>query len=273
MSKIIYQPKGAASEYSKFAANFYVGCMGDKSCKYCYCPNVLRGYWPDKPTLKKSLINEDTALQIFIKEADLNTTDLRKHGLFFNFVSDPFLPETIVLNTAAIQYCLILGIPVKVLTKQTWWLETFLQKFEEWIDENVNRQDCKDLIVFGFTLTGHDELEPGAAPNMDRIRAMKVLHDEGFKTWASIEPIIDFTSSLKMISEIRNHVDLIKVGIKAGDHCNQDHLFDLYYTVNSIAETFEFKVYWKDSFLKQVEMTRDKLPEVCVQSDYDIFRN
>lgn len=271
--KAIYQPAGKAAEYSRWAVNFFVGCSA--ACTYCYNRHGITAkvLGADKPTLKKSLVNEDTALQIFIKEADINLTDLRKHGLFFNFVSDPFLPETIVLNTAAIQYCLIMGIPVKVLTKQTWWLETFLQKFEEWIDENVNRQDCKDLIAFGFTLTGHDELEPGAAPNTDRIRAMKVLHAEGFKTWASIEPIIDCESSLKMIFEICDHVDLIKIGLQSGQKYNFPDLYKIITAVKNLTMLYDFKVYYKDSFIRQTKINRSVLPDSYVRSDYSLFHN
>ena len=172
--KAIYNPSGKAQEYSRWAANFFVGCSA--MCHYCYNRHGITAkvLGADVPTLKKCLKDEDAALQIFIKEVDQNREALQEHGLFFNFVSDPFLKETIELNTAAIQYCLLERIPVKVLTKQTWWLEEFLKGFETWIQENI-RYECKYLLAFGFTLTGHDELEPGAAPNKDRIRAMNSL--------------------------------------------------------------------------------------------------
>ena len=41
--KIIYQPKGAAGEYAKYAVNFVVGC--EYGCKYCYNrKGVASGY-------------------------------------------------------------------------------------------------------------------------------------------------------------------------------------------------------------------------------------
>jgi DNA repair photolyase len=46
---------------------------------------------------------------------------------------------------------------------------------------------------YGITLISLNEnfrkkIEPGAAPYMDRISALKYLHDKGHKTWVSIEP-------------------------------------------------------------------------------------
>lgn len=80
------------------------------------------------------------------------------------------------------------------------------------IDEDfaTTRRD----IAFGFTLTGHDELEPGASTNAERINAMQKLHEAGFKTWASIEPIIDFGSSLAMILDCLTFCDYFKIGLQ-----------------------------------------------------------
>jgi DNA repair photolyase len=271
--KAIYCPKGAAGEYSKYAANFYVGCSA--MCSYCYNRHGITAkvLGADTPTLKKCLKDEDTALQIFIKEADLNRDALRKHGLFFNFVSDPFLKETIELNMSAILYCLIQSVPVKTLTKQTWWLEEFLKEFESWTAENLHRQDSKHFLAFGFTLTGRDDLEPGASTNEDRIRAIKVLNDAGFKTWASIEPIIDFESSINMINEICNHVDLVKIGLQSGKKYILYDLAEIVYRTDKLAEIYGFKVYYKDSFVKQLSMDRSILPDYCVNRDYNIFES
>ena len=38
----------------------------------------------------------------------------------------------------------------------------------------------RDKIAWGFTLTGRDDLEPGASLNTERIRTMRYLHDAGF---------------------------------------------------------------------------------------------
>lgn len=102
--------------------------------------------------------------------------------LHFNFVSDPCLPETIELNWKCIEYAL----------------------------------SHQDLLAVGFSLTGCDDLEPGASPNDQRIWAMQVLHNAGVKTWASIEPIIDPVKSFEMIErtiEFCDHYKQIRVAL------------------------------------------------------------
>ena len=267
MSKIIYQPKGKAGEYAKYAANFYNGCSG--CCTYCYnrtgiTAKVLGG---DKPELKESLINKPNAMRIFVDEMREKAAELEKHGLFFNFVSDPCLKETYDLNFAAWWISIGEGVPVIVLTKQTWWVDDFINSLEEF-PRLYNR---KHMFAFGFTLTGHDELEPGCATNEDRIRAMKVLHDEGFKTWASIEPIIDLDASRRMIEAVCNHCDLMKIGLQSGAKYNNEHLRFFMQRVYILADTYQFHYYFKDSILKAVGQNRYPLAEFEVDSDYNLF--
>ena len=205
MSNLIYKPLGKAGEYSNFACNFYTGCSA--KCEYCYNRNGDRKMTvgKDYPTLKKALQNERKAIETFRTELQQNLSELQKHGIFFSFISDPFLPETTLLNLQAIYICHENNVPVKVLTKQTKWVDKFIK------DEKVN----KNLIAYGFTLTGCDELELGASPNQERINAMKRLHDAGYKTFASIEPVIDFERSFLMIEQTIGYCDLYLVGLES----------------------------------------------------------
>lgn len=275
MGKIIYQPKGKAQEYAKYAANFYNGCSG--RCTYCYnrtgiTAKVLGG---DKPTLKKGLNIQEKAMHIFMKEADQNLDELRKHGLFFNFVSDPFLPKTIELNTFAMRYCIINGIPVIALTKQTRWAEDFVLEMEQnetvW---NLDYNKVQELMAFGFTLTGHDELEPGCATNQQRIETMKWLNAEGFKTWASIEPIIDFDSSYRMMEQTFGSCDLYKVGLRSGSKYSAEDARWFAVKVLISCACNHTKVYLKDSLVELTELDRETFKEIhssYVGADYNLF--
>jgi DNA repair photolyase len=277
MSKIIYRPKGKAGEYAKYAANFYTGCTG--RCEYCYnrtgiTAKVLGG---DKPELKKCLGTVENAEQIFMQEADMYRIYLMKHGLFFNFVSDPFLPETIGLNEFAMRYCFTKEIPVKVLTKQTWWIEEFLA--ERWENETIWNYDYRmvqKFMAIGFTLTGHDEQEPGCAPNSNRILAMKHLHEAGFKTWASIEPIIDFDSSFRMIEQVAGHCDLYKIGLQSGKKYDKEAIQEFTLRVMAAARCNHTKVYFKDSLVSMLRATREEMSQwqwgdCLVAADYNMF--
>jgi len=230
MGKIIYNPSGKAGEYSYWAANFYNGCSGD--CSYCYMKKgPIASHWSKAPKLKKTLLSSDTAKGIFSSELSSNLESLQKNGLFFNFNSDPFLHETIGLNLWAMQLCDQYSVPVKALTKQTWW---------------ISKIPFSKNVCPGFTLTGHNEHELGCADNEERIAAMFKLYQSGYKTWASIEPIIDVESSLKMIEMTKDFCYLYKIGPMSGKKYDHNELHRMFEIVSQMKG--DFKVYWKDDF-------------------------
>lgn len=271
--KAIYNPSGKAGEYSYWACNFYVGCSN--GCKYCYLKKgigkgVLGG---DTPVLKKCFQDENHALKVFEKEVLQNIEELRKYGLFFSFTTDPLLPETFILTRDAINVCQREDVPVKILTKMGGTLLDELVTFEA--------RECywkKELIAFGFTLTGHDELEPNAASNIARIEAMKRIHDMGIKTFASIEPVIDLDSSFKMICQSMEYCDLYKIGLESGKTYLRKELIEFIEAVTSLNHTYPYpngihlKIYFKDGLLKQAGIFRENLPVNCVKRNYNIFQ-
>jgi DNA repair photolyase len=316
----IYNPKNKAAEYSSWACNFYTGCSC--LCTYCFNKNgrfkaTLGG---NAPTLKKCFRYEKHALDVFEKELKQNLTELQQHGLFFSFSTDPMLPNaTIYLTGKAVPICIANGVPVKILTKRADWLN-YRNYFTDFFLDTEERELAKKYIAFGFTLTGRDDLEPNASTNAERIEAMKKLHNVGFLTWASIEPVIDFESSVSMIWKIQQHCDLIKVGLERGKKYDRDLLRDFMERVleicygrttnidehgfmpkwGNLRTHFEydpnceyflglkkgmkpldfkkdwehlFKVYFKDSLLKQAGIDRLELPDNCVNRDYNIFKN
>ena len=122
----------------------------------------------------------------------------------------------------------------------------------------------KRLVAFGWTLTGHDELEPDASPNADRIAVMKRMSDERYLTWASIEPIIDFDASYRMVADataagcrhfkiglLTNNTRVVRKDFSFGEH----H-FDAYRrdeAMRFVGDVMEVTrglatVYWKQSF-------------------------
>lgn len=267
MSKAIYQPKNKAAEYAEWACNFYVGCSCQ--CHYCYLRKgrgaaILGG---NKPRLKKCFKNENDLEVIFRNELFKNIEELRKHGLFFSFTTDPCLSETIDQTIYAVRLCANNGIPVKILTKKADILMKNLDRF--WFYSK--KSDALNLIAFGFTLTGHDELETGASTNAERIEAMRKLHDAGFKTWASIEPIIDLPTSFKMICDTNCICDLYKIGLESGKKYDKKELNKFISGVIEQVKFSEAKVYFKDSILKAAGINRADLPENCVSRDYNMF--
>jgi len=263
--KAIYQPQGAAEEYAKYACNFFKGCSN--SCSYCF---NKRWNWGNVPKLKACFKDEEHALEVFEKELKANLPELQKHGLFFSFATDPMLPETQYMTTAASYIAAAENkVPVKILTKMAFDIDHFLAPFRlaDLEDDDIERKH----VAFGFTLTGYDELEPFASPNAERIEAMRRLHEAGFKTWASIEPVIDLKSSWQMIKVTRGFCDLYKIGLESGKKYDK---MTLYYWVKEMYRRItSSKIYFKDSLLAQAGISRSELPDNCVSRDYDLFNS
>lgn len=271
--KAIYNPSGKAGEYSYWACNFYIGCSN--GCTYCYLKKgvLAHAMGGDKPKLKACFKNEEHALEVFQKELLQNIDELRKHGLFFSFTTDPLLKEVEYVTWASVMFCNDNDVPVKILTKRADWVEPYLEFIENSNSDNKSLE-WRKLIAFGFTLTGCDELEPCASLNMERIEAMRLLHDAGFKTFASIEPIIDFEMSERMISRTKNFCDLYKIGLESGKRYSKNTIVRFMNNINlQLSMTFPIpKVYWKDSLINQAEVLRSELPENCVNRDYNLFK-
>lgn len=267
--KAIYQPSGKAAEYSPWACNFYTGCSND--CEYCYCKRGnLSRLWSTEPRLKKCFKDEYHALEVFDKEVIKNKVELQKTGILFSFTTDPMLPETRGLTLSAMYDALTHDVPVQILTKRADWLSEIVTM----VIESSIVEERKNMVAFGFTLTGFDEKEPGASTNQERVEAMRELHDMGFKTFASIEPVITPAMSLIMIEDALDCCDLFKVGLisgKAKDFYNDD---DLMYFMCKLAglTLLGHKIYLKDSFVNRVKITRKSLQGNFVNSDYNIFQ-
>lgn len=273
MGKAIYQPNGSAEEYSQWAVNFYNGCSG--RCQYCYNRRFSNLLGKEKPTLKKTLVSPEKALETFELELKTHLHDLQEHGLLFNFVSDPFLPETELLNTMAMCICMKNDVPIKILTKQTHWVEPFLNEIASngtiW-----NHEPKTHLFNVGFTLTGHDELEPGCSLNRERIEAMNLLHEQGITTWASIEPIINFDSSLLMIFLSSPYCDHYKIGLQSRRKyslCGVTNFFgSVSYALYQQNKIREVTVYWKQSIRELLRMDQFN-DNFCVDANYKFWKN
>ena len=260
--KAIYNPSGKAGEYSYWACNFYKGCSN--GCTYCYLKkgvlaHVMGG---DKAELKSCFKDEQNAIEVFEKELMQNIEDIREHGLFFSFTTDPMITATKRLTIAAVKICNKNKVPVKVLTKEAGYVYLLGLSTDFEID--------KSIIAVGFTLTGHDEMEPGASTNLQRIRAMELCKKSGFKTFASIEPIVDFVSAKNMIGSTLNFCDLYKIGLMSGKKYDVVEAQSFVEWLNDLSK--QPKIYLKESIQKLTHYTNEDLDFNFVTRDYDIFK-
>lgn len=242
MSKAIYKPKGKAGEYAEWACNLYVGCSNN--CSYCYCKRGVLAHAMGAPvaTLKKCFKDEKDAAEVFAKELSKNLDELKQSSLFFTFTSDPMIPETIDLTLTCIDIAVYAGVKCQILTKNADFISHKRMK-EVLVDSN---EFYRKHLAFGFTLTGCDKEEPGASRNNDRADAMRTLKHCGFRTFASLEPVISPASTTRMFYEVKDYCDLFKVGLQSGVSLsvyNRDEVEDM----TSIIQTKGRNVYIKKS--------------------------
>lgn len=286
--KILSRPKGNAEEYGRWSVNAYIGCS--HGCRYCYLKKGPSGAYlgQDKPVLKKGVVNEEHAYHLAMAEIIENRDEIiRDGGLFMTFTSDPCAPETRALNFRIAANAIDMGVPVTLLTKNAafYQFETMERMFREAPKMNLTEDAqkammhegflfmtylgdlrtelVKRIVAFGWTLTGHNELEPSADINAFRLQTMKRMSQDGFKTWASIEPVIDFPSALDMVYQAVNAgCQHFKIGLLTNntrlvrkDFAFGEHHFDAYkvndclHFVEDVMRMTSGKatVYWKQS--------------------------
>ena len=200
---IIYRPTGMAREYSPYALNIYMGCS--HRCKYCYAPHTLQrtndSYF-GRPEPRKniiSLLKKDLQKNVYTEQ------------VLLSFVGDCYCDSADNGETVSEVLKLLneYNVPVAVLSKGG---KKMLRDLEIY-------KSFGDRITVGTTLTFFDEekskeWEPFASLPSERLETLKILHDNGIKTFASFEPTIEPEESLKLIKKTieDNSVDHYKIG-------------------------------------------------------------
>lgn len=274
-NNVIKSPRGAAAEYAKHSFSAYKRCTN--GCAYCYLNRgvLSKALGTGTPELRSCFKSDDDVMKKFVKELIAHRDELiADGGIFFSFITDPCLPETISLTRRCAIMAMEQDVPVTILTKMAQW--SFGISSLDMIDVGKER----GLLCVGFTLTGHDKMEPKADSNAARISAMKLLHDQGIKTFASIEPVIDFDSSLSMIEQTIDFCDLYRIGLRSGvkaDYYDNEKLCFFIGQVKGLIELkhSNAKVYWKESVRERVSFADPDYwtSRNNVSADYNMFND
>ena len=219
--------------------------------------------------MKKAFKDEQDAIAVFKKEFSQNLQALHDFGLFFSFTTDPLLPETMQLTAQGVKACVENGVNVKVLTKRADFMDNFFGLLASY--GNFDEEQYRKHTAFGFTLTGHDELESGASSNIERIGAMEKLHNRGYRIFASIEPVVDFPSSMQMINGSLPFCDLYKIGLMSGNGITYDPVEAQSFLSELQQLPGQSKIYLKNSLIRLLGVDRKTLPENFVESNYNMF--
>ena len=196
---IIIQKKEVKSVITKtdipvcdYAVNPYVGCS--HGCKYCYASFMKRFTGHQEPW--------GEFLDVKYWPALTNKEKYRDTEFFFGTVTDPYNPqeEEYKRTRTLLQQLQGSGVKISIQTKSNLVLRDLdlIKKF-------------KDIRV-GFSINTLDEefrADMDSAVSIERrLKAMKILHDEGIRTTCFISPIFPG------ITDVRAIIDRVK------DQCN-----------------------------------------------------
>lgn len=166
-------------EYGDYTINYVQGCA--HGCKYpCYAFTMKKRFGQVKSYEEwcRPFLVSNT-LELLEQEIPKLQDKIKSVQLCFS--TDPFMygyEEICQMGIAAIRKLNASGIKCTVLTKGILPQELSLLSKEN---------------EYGITLVSLDEkyrqkMEPGTAPIVERLQALRALHDAGCKTWVSIEP-------------------------------------------------------------------------------------
>lgn len=201
----IYEPSGAAREYSPLALNYIKGC--DHGCVYCYVPKMMKRFNKDYIHSNVYIKEEKSLINEVIRSA--KKFENSEKQVFLSFLTDPyshFNNET-KLTRRILEILLHYKIPVSILTKGGY---NVLQ------DIDIIKKFGEKIQVGGSLTFINDEdslkwEKNGALPKY-RFDALRQLHNKGIKTWASMEPVIYPQQSLEIMEITSPYIDAYKIG-------------------------------------------------------------
>lgn len=193
-------------EYGDYTVNHAFGCA--HGCNFpCYAFNMAKRFGNLKTYsewIEPSLVSN--AIDLLDKELPKLKDDIKSVQLCFT--TDPFMdkyPEIGEMSYRIINRINQDKIKCVILTKGT--LPEYLLKTKKYNEYGITLVSLHDSFKKAY--------EPFATPYKERIAALKRLHDNGFKTWVSIEPFptpnIDDTPIDDILNEI-GFVDKIVFG-------------------------------------------------------------
>ena len=200
--KPIYEPRGAAKEYGDLAINIYTGCP--HRCYYCYSPRILH---IDKNRFHTEVFPRKDIVDSTRRQ--LEREQITGKTIHLCFTCDPYPKGYDSSPTREIIKLLKdSGNHIQILTKNG---EDAMRDFDL-----LDEKDWFGITYAGYEPRSWDEEyvpieEPGSGTPFCRLKALKIAHDSGIKTWVSCEPVINPTSVLNLI-EMADYVDLWKVG-------------------------------------------------------------
>ena len=166
-------------EYGDYTVNHVQGCS--HGCLYpCYAMMMAKRFGTVKTY--EEWINPkivDNAIELLEKELPKLKDKIKSVQLCFT--TDPFMYQYEDIKELSIKILKLINsynIPCTALTKGVLPKELV----------NLSKNNSYGITLISLNEAFREAMEPGSAPYKERIASLKYLHDNGFKTWVSIEP-------------------------------------------------------------------------------------
>lgn len=187
-------------EYGDYTVNHIIGCS--HGCKYpCYAYMMAHrfGKAKDLSTWCEYRIC-DNALEIIDRELKKIHSKIKSVQLCFS--TDPFMYKSTEVADLSIKIIKLINsyeIPCYILTKGILPKELIT---------------LSKINYYGITYVSNiekfrEEFEPGAAPLIDRVQALRYLKENGCKTWVSMEPYPTPNLVEQDLNEILNDISFV----------------------------------------------------------------
>ena len=216
------------SKVFDYCINPYTGCQ--TSCRYCYARLFMPRYTGHKEPWGEFVDVKVNAVEILRRQLERAKTGT----VWISSVCDPYQPlETKYrLTRGCLEELLKKPFPVNVQTKSTLVLRD-LDLFRQFLTIDV-----------GFTIATNDEnvaklFEPQASPVEERIKALKILHDAGIRTFAFIGPLLPGNPE-ELVNNLAGKVDYVYV-----DKMNYSGAIRKFYQYHRLEKAL------KDSFFRE----------------------
>jgi DNA repair photolyase len=199
------------SKLADYCINCYVGCQ--HACVYCYAEYYTKKYTNHTEDWGSFLDVKINAPEVLRKEI----TRKKRGAVFISSLTDPYLPleSKYELTRKCLEILLKNNFSVCIQTKSSLVLRDLdlLKKFRE----------CE----VGFTITTLDDtarkvFEPFSSPVEERLNALRILKENGIKTYVFFGPVLPFISDKNLeeyftkISRFTDYFYVDKLNIKPG---------------------------------------------------------